>query len=92
MTDAEGPVRGGMVQGAGWLEEDPDASAVVLLDRLQEGEPERFSRAHLRTLQRRVQKWRGIMASKLIYAGSAEVARDTCDLSELALSMDGLKG
>ena len=30
-----------------WLEEDPDASAVVLLERLQEAEPERLSRAHL---------------------------------------------
>ena len=76
---------------AGWLEEDPDASAVELLKRLQEAEPERFSRAHLRTLQRRVQKWRAIMASKLVYAGSAEVARNTCDLSELPLSMDGLE-
>ena len=35
-----------------WLQEDPDASAVVLLGRLQEAEPDRFSRAHLRTLQR----------------------------------------
>ena len=42
-----------------------DASAVVLLGRLQEAEPDRFSRAHLRTLQRRVQQWRGIMAEKL---------------------------
>ena len=75
----------------GWLEEDPDASAVVLLERLQEGEPERFSRAHLRTLQRRVKKLRRIMASKLVYASSGEVARDTCDLSELALSMDNLR-
>lgn len=33
----------------GWLEEDPDASAVVLLERLQEAEPERFSRANPRT-------------------------------------------
>ena len=86
------PFEGVWCKVLGWLEEDPDASAVVLLERLQEAEPERFSRAHLRTLQRRVQKWRGIMASKLVYAGSAEVAPDTCDLSDLALSMDGLKG
>ena len=75
-----------------WLEEDPDASAVVLLKRLQEAEPGRFSRAHLRTLQQRVQKWRRIMASKLVYAGSGGVAQNnTCDLPELALSMDDLK-
>ena len=29
-----------------WLQEDLDASAVVLLGRLQEAEPDRFSRAH----------------------------------------------
>ncbi len=49
-----------------WRQEDPNASAVVLLGRLQEAEPDRFSRAHLRTLQRRVQQWRGIMAKKLV--------------------------
>ena len=91
MADAEGPVRRSVVQGTGWLEEDPDAGAVLLLERLQQADLERFSRAHLRTLQRRVQKWRRIMASKLVYAGSGDVARDTCDLSELALSMDNLR-
>ena len=55
-----------------WLQEDPDASAVALLSRLQSAYPDRFSRAHLRTLQRRVQKWRGIMASKLVYAAPDE--------------------
>ena len=53
-----------------WLPEDPDATAVELLGRLQAVEPDRFSRAHLRTLQRRVQVWRGIMANKLVYAAS----------------------
>ena len=43
-----------------------NAGAVVLLGRLQEAEPDRFSRAHLRTLQRRVQQWRGIMADQLV--------------------------
>lgn len=86
------PFEGVWCKVLGWLEDDPDASAVALLERLQGAEPERFSRAHLRTLQRRVQKWRGIMASKLVYAGSAEVAPDTWDLSDLALSMEGSKG
>ena len=45
-----------------WLQEDPDVSAVVLLGRLQEAEPDRFSRANLRTFQRRVQQGRGSMA------------------------------
>ena len=79
------PFEGVWCKVLGWLEEDPDASAVALLERLQEAEPERFSRVHLRTLQRRVQKWRSIMASKLVYTGSGDVAGDTCDLSDLRL-------
>ena len=85
------PFEGVWCKVLGWLEEDPDATAVALLERLQGAEPECFSRAHLRTLQRRVQKWRGIMASKLVYAGSGDDGRDSCDLSELALTMDNRK-
>ena len=54
--------------------QDPHASAVALLDRLQSTYPDRFERAHLRTLQRRVQQWRGIMASKPVYPVSSEIA------------------
>ena len=68
-----------------WLQEDPDASAVVLLGRLQEAEPDRFSRAHLRTLQRRVQQWRGIMAKKLVYATAGEPMAGPAAMLELAL-------
>ena len=50
-----------------WLQEDPDAKAIALLNRL-ESHPDRCSDTHLRTLQRRVQQWRGIMAKKLVYA------------------------
>ena len=69
----------------GWLQEDPDASAVALLGRLQETEPDRFSRAHLRTLQRRVQRWRGIMADKLVYAASGATLPDPGGIPEMAL-------
>ena len=68
-----------------WLREDPDASAVVLLGRLQEAEPDRFSRAHLRTLQRRVQQWRGIMAEKLVYARAGEPMAGPAAMPALAL-------
>ncbi len=68
-----------------WLQEDPDASAVVLLGRLQEAEPERFSRAHLRTLQRRVQQWCGIMAKKLVCATAGEPMAEPAAMPELAL-------
>ena len=67
------------------LQEDPDASAVVLLGRLQEAEPDRFSRARLRTLQRRVQQWRGIMAKKLVYATAGEPMAELPAMPELAL-------
>ena len=69
-----------------WLQEDPDASAVVELGRLQEAEPDRFSRAHLRTLQRRVQQWRGIMAKKLVYATAGEPMAGPAAMPELALA------
>ena len=65
----------------GWLQEDSDASAVALLGRLQETEPDRFSRAHLRTLQR----WRGIMADKLVYAASGATLPDPGGIPEMAL-------
>ena len=74
-----------------WLQVDPDASAVSLLDRLQSTYPDRFERAHLRTLQRRVQKWRGIMASKLVFPVSSETAWDEHSLPELALVASGPK-
>ena len=76
---------------SGWptlplLQEDPDASAVVLLGRLQEAEPDRFSRAHLRTLQRRVQQWRGFMATKMVYATAGKPMAESPAMPELALA------
>ena len=53
----------------GWLEEEPEITARAVLDRLCCGYPKRFSDTHLRTLQRGVKKWRGVMARKLVYAG-----------------------
>ena len=79
------PFEGVWCDVLGWLQEDPDASAVVLLGRLQEAEPDRFSRAHLRTLQRRVQQWRGIMAQKLVYATAGEPMAGPAAMPELAL-------
>ena len=74
-----------------WLQEAPDASAVALLGRLEEAEPDRFSRTHLRTLQRtlqrRVQQWRGIMASELVYAASEVTLADDHGMPEMALAV-----
>ena len=52
-----------------WLETEPDITAKIILDRLCSQQPRRFSDHHLRTLQRGVKKWRGVMARKLVYAG-----------------------
>ena len=76
----------------GWLQEDPDASAVSLLDRLQAAEPDRFSRSHLRILQRRVQQWRGIMANKLVYGASDEPLLELRKTGELTLVGAGNTG
>ncbi len=73
------------------LQEDPDASVVALLGRLQETEPNRFIRAHLRTLQRRVQQWRGIMADKLVYAASGTKLPVPDGTPEIALTTDDPK-
>ena len=75
----------------GWSQEDPDASAVALLSRLQETEPDRFSRAHLRTLQRRVQQWRGITVNKLVYAAFEATLPDPDGMPEIALTTDDPK-
>ena len=88
----KGPFKGVWCNVLGWLEEDLDDRAVSLLERLQQAEPERFSRVHLSTPKRRVQKWRSIMASKLVCPGSEGIAQNnTRDLPRLTLSMDDLE-
>ena len=72
-----------------WLQDDPDASAVTLLNRLRAADPDRFSRAHLRTLQRRVQQWRSIMANKLVYASSEATMPDPKELPVTVLAGSG---
>ena len=69
----------------GWLQEDPDARAVALLGRLPQAEPDRFSDTHLRTLQRRVQQWRGIMSKELVYTTAGEPMAEPAAMPELAL-------
>jgi hypothetical protein len=74
-----------------WLQEALAASAVALLGRLQAVKPDRFSRAHLRTLQRRVQQWRGTMADKLVYAASEATLPDPNGMPEISLTADDPK-
>ena len=55
-----------------------------VLEWLQGDHPDRFNRANLRTLQRRVQQWRGVMANKLVYAASGTALSDPVGKLEMA--------
>ena len=68
-----------------WLQTEPDATSKALMARLQAEHPDRLSEAQLRTMQRRVKEWRGIMAKELVYAGSAEPFTEPNGLPEVAL-------
>jgi hypothetical protein len=50
-----------------WLQEDPEATAKALLERLDQKYPGRFPEGQLRTLQRRLREWRRVMAQQLVY-------------------------
>ena len=69
-----------------WLRDAPDSSAVTLLERLREADPDRFRRARLRTLQRRVQQWRGIIANKLVSASSEAMLTDPDEIPVMVLA------
>ena len=49
-----------------WLQAEPDTTGKALMARLRSECPDRFTEAQLRTMQRRVKEWRGIMANKLV--------------------------
>lgn len=49
-----------------WLQEEPDANAKSLLERLDKKYPGEFPNGQLRTLQRRVRDWRRVMARNLV--------------------------
>ena len=68
-----------------WLHTEPDAASKALMAKLQAEHPDRFSEAQLRTMQRRVKEWRGIMAKELVYPGTAEPFAQPNGLPELAL-------
>jgi hypothetical protein len=51
-----------------WLQADPEATAKSLLDRLQRAYPGQYPIGQLRTLQRRIGEWRGLMARTLVNA------------------------
>ncbi|HEX2523397.1 MAG TPA: hypothetical protein VHP35_14845, partial [Terriglobia bacterium] len=49
-----------------WLNNQPDANAKSIFQRLQETMPELFQPGQLRTLQRRVKEWRTTIARRLV--------------------------
>ena len=75
-----------------WLQKDPDINAKDLLGKLREAYPGRFEDAQLRTLQRRVKDWRGVMVKGLLYAASDEPASEPSEKVDLVLVGVGNKG
>jgi len=51
-----------------WLQADPELTAKVLMERLQQAYPGQFPEGQLRTLQRRIREWRRVMARTLVDA------------------------
>lgn len=54
-----------------WLNEQPDANAKTVFQRLQATMPEPFQPGQLRTLQRRVKEWRTAIARRLVFGSEA---------------------
>ena len=51
-----------------WLQQDPEATAKSLMERLQREYPGRFAGGQLRTLQHRIREWRRVTARTLVHA------------------------
>ncbi len=64
------PFEGVWCEVLGWLQQQPDARASEIMERLIRRYPERYNRRQLRTLQRRVSHWRGVMAKQLVCASA----------------------
>ena len=68
-----------------WLPAEPDATGKALMARLQPEHPDRFTETQLRSMQRGVKEWCGIMAKKLVYAGTDEASAAPNGKPEMAL-------
>ncbi len=64
-----------------WLNDQPDANAKSIFQRLQETMPEPFQPGQLRTLQRRVKEWRTAIARRLVL-GCDDAAPRTMEQEE----------
>jgi hypothetical protein len=62
-----------------WLQDEPDASAKLLFDRVRGKYPEHdFQKGQLRTLQRRVREWRQVMAKQLVFGSQPDEGSPEC--------------
>ena len=77
------PFEGTWCEILSWLQEQPEATAAELMDRLIRRYPERYRRRQLRTLQRRVRQWRGVMAKQLVYASAENREIDEVRLGDI---------
>lgn len=64
-----------------WLDEQPEANAKSIFQRLQEQMPEPFPAGQLRTLQRRIKQWRTSIARRLVL-GCDSAAADCAENKE----------
>jgi hypothetical protein len=56
-----------------WLQQEPDATAKSLFERLMMAYPGRFKAGQLRALQRRVREWRANMARERVHASLEDI-------------------
>jgi hypothetical protein len=61
-----------------WLAAEPDRTAKELLERLR-SENAAITVGQLRTLQRRIKEWRGIMARRLLFASEESLGGPGCE-------------
>ena len=80
------PFEGVWTDVLAWLQAEPDATGTALMARLQPEHQDRLREAQLRTLQRRLKEWRGIMVKELVYAGTAGASTAPSGLPEMALA------
>ena len=74
MEKRKDPFKSVWLDVLGWLQKEPDSTAKALFERLQREHPGSFQDGQLRTLQRRVREWRGIMAKKHLHVCMNEKA------------------
>ncbi len=71
-----------------WLNQQPDATAKDLFQRLQNQMPQPFEPGQLRTLQRRVKGWRTEIARRLVLGAGGEVTQSTAAIETPAADED----